>query len=214
MAKLYLGTREVTPALMFNGHLGKYQILQRIKDDNNNDIGTVSGYVIDSSNNEYAVVCLDAKDRGLGQLLGTNTGIPNLPTLNNWANIFWGSLQMSGKEVTDIILQFCVENNYTSSACTLCRNVSYTIDGVTYQGQTPTAKEVYDILCNRASIENADITASTYTSNNLSSAKNMLTNAVYVGNYILYFNTGGRMADGYITQTNFVCPVLELPNNL
>lgn len=209
MATLYLGTRKVTPILPTKG---KYSILQRIKDDSNNEIGTVSGFIIDSNNIEYAVVCLDASTRGYGQILNTNTGIPDLPTLNNWANIFWGSYKMSGKEITDIILQFCTDNSYTSSACTLCRALSYVIDGVTYYGQTPTAKEVYDILCNRAEIEAADDTASTYTSNNLSSAKNMLTNAVYVANYILYFNTGGRMADGYITQTNFICPVLEIPN--
>ena len=214
MAKLFLGTREVTPAIMYNGHLGKYQLLQRIIDDSNNEIGTVSGYVVDSNNNEYAVVCLDAIYRGSGQILNTNVSIPDLPTLNNWASAFWGSYKMSGKEITDIILQFCSDNDYSSSACTLCRNLSFVIDGVTYYGQTPTANEVYNILCNRAAIENADITASTYTSNNLSSAKNMLTNAVYVSNYILYFNTGGRMADGYITQTNFVCPVIELPNSL
>ena len=209
MAKLFLGTREVTPVFPMSG---KYSLLQRIKDDSNNEIGTVSGYVVDGNNNELAVVCLDARYRGSGQLLTTNVAVEGAPELNNWATRFWGSYKVSATENCDLISNFCTQEGYASSAVDFCRNKSFVIGGVTYYGQAPTAKEVYDIICNKSAIDSADITASTYPSLSFGSARNMLTSSVYVGNYILFFNTGGRMADAYITATNFVAPVIELPN--
>lgn len=209
MAKLYLGTREVTPVFPMTG---KYSLLQRIKDDSNNDVGIVSGYVIDSNNNEFAVICLDAVTRGSGQLLTTNTDVPGTTALNNWATAFWGSYKISATENCNIIADYCTQQGYTSTAIDLCRSKSYIIDGVTYYGQAPTAKEVYDIMCNKDAIDTADPTASTYPSLNFGSARNMLTSSIYVANYILFFNSGGRMADAYITANNFVAPVLELPN--
>uniref|UniRef100_UPI003865CADA hypothetical protein n=1 Tax=Methanobrevibacter sp. TaxID=66852 RepID=UPI003865CADA len=41
----------------------KYNLLDRVKDDSNNEIGTVSGFFTDANNVEYAVVCLDAQYR-------------------------------------------------------------------------------------------------------------------------------------------------------
>ena len=86
MAKLFLGTREVTPVIPFSS--GKYQLLQRIKDDTNTEIGTVSGFVKNSNDTEYAVVCLDAQYRTFGQFLSARDAV-NIPNLNNWVNSYW-----------------------------------------------------------------------------------------------------------------------------
>lgn len=56
------GYSEVTVNVSGGGS-GKYQLLQRISDDNGTGIGTVSGFFTDANNVEYAVVCLDAQYR-------------------------------------------------------------------------------------------------------------------------------------------------------
>ena len=59
------GTHDVTNYASANvqvpgGVSGKYQLLERVKDDSNNEIGTVVGFQKDANDNEYAVVILDS----------------------------------------------------------------------------------------------------------------------------------------------------------
>ena len=211
MAKLFLGTREVTPVIPFSS--GKYQLLQRIKDDTNTEIGTVSGFVKNSNDTEYAVVCLDAQYRTFGQFLSARDAV-NIPNLNNWVSSYWYSAKQTATENCDTILAFCNTNNYTSSGVSNCRTVSFTIGGVTYQGQLPTIRELFDITTHRAEIETLDTTATSYPSYNFSTARNCIVSSVYSGQYIFFFNTGGRMTDAVTTQSGTCVTVLELPNSL
>ena len=84
---------------------GNYQLLDRIEDDNHNEIGTVSGFFTDANNIEYAVVCLDASYRlaAAAWCSDANTLIANLPAYNNHVSAFWYNATETATENTQTI---------------------------------------------------------------------------------------------------------------
>lgn len=187
------------------GSSKKYNLLDRVSDDSNNEIGTVVGVHIDANNVEYAVVCLDAAYRlAQGQLLSSAVQVPGIPTYNN-QTIF--SAPETATTNCDAILAAG-----QSSAVSHCRAQTFTIDSVSYAGQLPTMMELIEIFKYRTSVNTADPTASQYSSLRVPSGTDCWTstqNGYYNGWYIRaggYANYGGR------TANYFVMPVLEIPN--
>lgn len=195
------------------GSSGKYSLLERISDDSNNEIGTVSGFFTDANNVEYAVVCLDAQYR-LAQCTycsNTSTAVTDLPVYSNWA--IWEAKETATFN-TQKILDFCTAQSATSTACTHCRSKSFTIDGTIYYGQLPNIVELVDICKNYTAIQSADTSVSQYSHLGLprtsdrtwSSSQYSSGNGWTVNNNGLTYNTNK-------TSNYFVAPVLEIPNN-
>lgn len=192
----------------------KYQLLNRVKDDSNNEIGTVSGFFTDGNGVEYAVVCLDAKDRLASSQFcsDTTTAVTDLPLLNNQRNSWWYHSIDTATSNCDKILAFCTTNNYTSTAVSHCRTKSYIIDGVTYYGQLPNERELFDIVDNMIAINNKDTTASSYTSVNFASARNMWSSSQYSASGAWPANALGSMNLSTKSSSYVAVPVLEIPN--
>lgn len=191
---------------------GKYQLLQRISDDNGNEIGTVSGFFTDANDVEYAVVCLDAQYRlASGAYCSDNSiAVTDLPLYNTWA--IWEAKETATFN-TQKILDFCTANNYTSQACSHCRTLSFTIDGVTYYGQLPNMIELNDIVRNHTALNTADTTASSYSSVNFSNARNRWSSSQSSRSVAWYTSLVGNMTNvANKTSTYGVVPVLEIPN--
>mgnify|MGYP003300765500 CR=1 FL=1 len=190
------------------GGSGKYQLLERIKDDSNNEIGTVSGFFTDANDVEYAVVCLDADKRTTGAFVSASGEVTNLP-LYITSDLY--STTETATYNTQTILDYCTAKGYTSTACTRCRNNSFIIDGVTHYGQLPNIVELVDIYRNRVQINLKDTSGGNkIISNNLtplSSNQNGSTDAWMLSGT---GNIGGYYA---ISSSYDVIPVLELPNS-
>lgn len=197
-----------------SNYTGKYNLLDRIKDDSGNEIGTVSGFFTDANDNEYAVVCLDAKDRlAGGQWCSDNTtAVTDLPLYNNQLTSWWYHATETATFNTQKILDFCTANNYTSSACTHCRSKSYVIGGTTYYGQLPNERELFDIVDNIVAINNKDTTASDYSSTNFSTTRTIWSSNQYSAKNCWGADNLGRMFYTDKTSSYFTCPVLEIPN--
>lgn len=203
--KALLSSGGVTPT-------GKYQLLERIKDDSNNEIGTISGFFTDANDVEYAVVCLDAQYR-LAQgtyCSDTSTAVTDLPLYSTWA--LWEAKETATFN-TQKILDFCTAHSATSTACTHCRNNSFTIDGTTYYGQLPNLIELVDICKNYTAIQDLDTSVSQYSSlgfprtSDRTWSSTQYTNA---NSWNIY--TNGATTNGSKTAKHFVVPVLEIPN--
>ena len=218
MAQLILGTNStnVIPAMYVKeeSEQKKYTLLQRITDDNGNEIGTVSGYQLGQDNVEYACVCLDAVYRAdLKQYLSDNVAITNLP---NWSDqCIWDVDEVYFKETatfaTDKILAMTTDGTYTSSACTHCRSYSFTIDGITYEGQLPTIMELIDIFRHRTRINALDPTASSYSSLVIPQSKTIWSSTQYSTTTALSVYYSGLVNTYTKNSSLFVVPVIELP---
>lgn len=203
------------------GGSAKYKLYDRVKDDNNNEIGTVSGFYTDSNDNEYAVVCLDAQYRlAAGAWSSTAGTATNMPLYANYTNIaIWGDGVESATTNTQLILDWCTAQGYTSTACEHCRSKYFTIDGTTYYGQLPNISELLDIFRNHHRLEDADTSSSSagttlnwatdwksiLASNQVSNAKAWFINNV--GSTSVYSLPGLAKATNAL-----ICPVLEIPN--
>ena len=183
----------------------KYNLLDRVKNDSNNEIGTVSGFFTDANNVEYAVVCLDAQYRLASGYVMIPGGSYNVPS---YTNISLFSAKETATYNTDVI----VASGYTSTACAHCRSKSFTIDNTTYYGQLPNIVEVIDIARQRENINTLDTSAGSYSSLIIpistsiwSSSKYSTTNSYRVSGY------GGVSSDNKGNEY-FVVPVLEIPN--
>lgn len=189
---------------------GKYQLLQRVKDDSNNEIGTVCGYHTDANDVEYAVVCLDAQYRlSSGQYLSAKvaiTGLALLADVTLWEN------PDTATSNCDKILAFIDGTEYTSSAVTHCRSKSFVIEGTTYYGQLPTIVELTDVFRNRTAINTKDTSASQYSS--LVVPNNAITwsSSQYNSNNGWSANTTGVITNNSKSGNYFVLPILEIPN--
>lgn len=193
------------------GGSGKYQLLQRVKDDSNNEIGTVSGFFTDANDVEYAVVCLDAQYRlDMADWCSSNTAITDMPMYAN--QTMWSSKE-TATENTQYILDYCTANSYTSGACSHCRSKSFTIDGTTYYGQLPNIIEGCDILKHRVEINTLDTSASSYSSLVIptDSAVWSSMQAAATGSFYFYMYGGIRSVSKF--SNGFTIPVLELPNS-
>ena len=189
---------------------GKYQLLQRVTDDSNNEIGTVCGFHTDANNVEYAVVCLDAQYRlASGNYLSHNVLITNLGNKNT-AALLWLDTDTATSNCDKIIDFIGDGSTYTSSAVSHCRAQSFVIDGTTYYGQLPTATELVSIFELLPEINNADTSASQYPELIIPTAGNAWSSSQYNN------QNGWHIAAGLNTitktQLKFIIPVLELPN--
>jgi hypothetical protein len=188
---------------------GKYQLFERIKDDNNLEIGTVCGFFKDANDVEYAVVCLDAIYRATSVQWASITGnVTNMPSYNNWT--IWEA-PATATENTTLILDYCSAKGYTSTACTHCRQYSFVIDGTTYYGQLPNIIELNDIARHRTAINTADTSGGSIT---IATDKNYWSSSQNGRNSGWYMYTVGSVAISTKTSNYFACPVLEIPNAL
>ena len=194
------------------GAAGKYQLLQRVKDDTNTEIGTVCGFQKDANNNEYAVVALDAQFRNAsGAYLSEGVQVADLVAV--YDQTLWETYTYTATSNCDKILAFANANGYTSTAVSHCRSKSFVIEGVTYYGQLPTIFELLDVFKNRTALNTKDTTAGSYPSlivpnntNTWSSSQSSSPSGWYVSN-------NGTVVQKNKTTSSFVLPVLELPNN-
>lgn len=194
------------------GSSGKYSLLERISDDSNNEIGTVSGFFTDANDVEYAVVCLDAQYR-LAQgtyCSNTSTAVTDLPMYSSWA--LWEAKETATFN-TQKILDFCTAQSATSTACTHCRSKSFTIDGTTYYGQLPNIVELVDICKNYTAIQSADTSVSQYSSLGFprTSDRTWSSSQYSSSTGWTVLNTGNT-SNYTKTSSCFVAPVLEIPN--
>lgn len=214
MAKLVLGNdktvgvpavvKEVTP-------VEPYPLLSRVKDDSNNEIGTVCGYHTDANNQKYAVVCLDAQFRSSGgQYLSTSTKISDLVVLNTQQT--WENIDTATSNCTKI-LDFANANGYTSTAVTHCRNQSFVINGTTYYGQLPTIIELIGCVFKYGTaINNADTSASQNPSLVVPSGTTTWSSSQSRDTSGWFVNTNGATSGGGTKNTSmFVMPILEIP---
>lgn len=194
------------------GSSGKYSLLERISDDSDNEIGTVSGFFTDSNEVEYAVVCLDAQYRLASGTYcsNTSTAVTNLPVYSTWA--IWEAKETATFN-TQKILDFCTAQSATSTACTHCRNKSFTIDGTTYYGQLPNLVELVDICKNYTAIQSADTSVSQYSSLGLPrTSDRTCSSSQYSSTNSWGVTTSGSTNYNRKTSDSFVAPVLEIPN--
>lgn len=219
MGKLLLGNREVCPVMVISkgtAPSGKYNLLDRIKDDNNNEIGTVSGFFTDANDVEYAVVCLDAQYRNAStQWCSDRNTVTNMPVYSSNYNLWWyDNAKETATQNTQLILDYCSAGSFTSTSCSHCRSQSFTIDGTVYYGQLPNMKEVFDMWRHRVQIEQMDTSASSHSSTNFSSARSIWSSSQYADRYGLVLSNIGPVGQYNKTNSYFACPVLELPNAL
>ena len=178
---------------------GKYQLLQRITDDSNNEIGTVCGFIKDSNNTEYAVVCLDAQYR---------TGTSDYAT--------WGYGSVTGHpdssawDNTETATENCA--HITGTPVSNCKANSFVIGGQTYTGLLPVVKELAFIAMHRTAINTLDPTATTY-SDRIIGAVYSWASTAYNNNAAWYWSaTYGDMLSKSTSNTSGSIPILELPN--
>ena len=202
---LFLGKTAVSPVINVGGNSDtpsvKYKLLQRVIDDSNNEIGTVSGFFTDKNDVEYAVVCLDAIYRNSSaQWASATENVTNMPLYDNWT--IWEATETATENTTLILA------SETSSACTHCRSKSFTIGGVTYYGQLPNIIELVDIARHRTAINAADTSGGSIT---IATNKNYWSSSQYNSIYSWYIEYLGRALFGNKTSPSYVCPVLEIP---
>lgn len=190
---------------------GKYKLLDRIKDDSNNGIGTVSGFFTDANNVEYAVVCLDAQYRlASGAYCSNTSAVTDLPVYSTWT--IWEAKETATLN-TQKILDFCTAQSATSTACTHCRSKSFTIDGATYYGQLPNIIELVDICKNYTAIQSADTSVSQYKSLGLPKTSGRTwSSSQYRSDRGWNVTNVSSVSFSTKTENHFVCPVLEIPN--
>lgn len=193
----------------------KYNLLDRVKDDNNNEIGTVSGFFTDANNVEYAVVCLDAQYRlrwgtYCSDTKHVITGLPVYEGITDWGP--WEAKETATFN-TQKIIDYCSSSGATSDACSHCRSKSFTIDGTTYYGQLPNMIELNDIIRNHTALHTADPTASSYSSVNFISDISIgwWSSSQSVGPAAWYGYAGSFIADDKDMKEG-AAPVLEIPN--
>jgi hypothetical protein len=197
------------------GGSGKYQLLERVKDDSNNEIGTVSGFFTDANDVEYAVVCLDAQYRNSSTYWcsDNSSAITNMPEYSNLVTSNVWTSQETATENTQLILDYCSANSASSTACSHCRSKSFMIDGTTYYGQLPNIIELAEIAKHYNAIETADTTSSSYTSTNFSSGHYIWSSTQCDGFMGWYIGNTCPLQFDDKTGTFFACPILEIPNN-
>jgi hypothetical protein len=199
------------------GHSGKYKLLDRIKDDSNNEIGSVCGFFTDANDNEYAIVCLDAQYRLASAKWTSDTGtVTNLAVYDMngvGVDLIANTYTDTATSNCDKILSWCTAKSYTSEAVSHCRSKSFVIDGTTYYGQLPNICELFYICTNRAEISNADTSKSSYSSLDIATLATRLYSSSQASMYNVWTISkhGETRMDGK-TSSCFVAPVLEIPN--
>lgn len=195
---------------------GDYQ-LHRIKDDSNNEIGTAFMEFKDENGDKYTVVCLDAQYRlASAAWSSTSVNVTNLPlyTMNGaGVDLITNTYTDTATSNCDKILDWCTAGGYTSAAVSHCRSKSFVIGGITYYGQLPNLCELFYICAKRAEISNVDTSKSSYSSLDIASWSLTWTSQQYNSPYTWAINTNGTVGTARRTNSCFVVPVLEIPNN-
>ena len=187
------------------------KLLERVKDDSDNDIGCIVGYHTDANNQKYAVVCLNKYYRPSAkkQWLSSNvlvTGLPEMDTM--------GTIMCSTDTATsncDKILSFASANNLTSDAVNECRALSFVIDGVTYHGQLPNYMETLIILGNYQNINTADPSTSGGFDILPNYSMNFWTSTQNTANYAWAETNVAYNGNNSKTYSFYVFPILEIP---
>ena len=217
---LFLGKTAISPVINVGGGSvtpsAKYKLLQRVSDDSNNEIGTVSGFFTDANDVEYAVVCLDAQYRNASTYwCSTDAKVTNMPIYNSNYNLWWYDNAMeTATQNTQLILDYCselIDYGVDSTSCLHCRSQSFTIDGTTYYGQLPNMREVFDMWRHRVQIEQMDTSASSHSSTNFSSARGIWSSSQWSSNHGLCLFSSGSVSMDFKKENYFTCPILEIP---
>lgn len=210
---LFMGLQKIAPTILSNESVSKkYSLLQRIRDDSYNEIGTVAGFHIDANNTEYAIVVLDAQYRlNSSTYLSSNSMVTNLPT---YPDLTMYEAPETATFNCDKILDMS-SSGLTSGAVSHCRSKSFIIDDITYYGQLPTMTEIIKMVMNKTAINNADTSAESYPSLLINTSA-ILSSTQYNDKWC-WIMQGGSSGRGEITKANKsgnipVFPVLELPN--
>lgn len=187
--------------------------LTRFKDDTNTEIGTHYMNFTDGNGNEYKVIVLDARYRNAStQWCSDRNTVTNMPIYNSNYNLWWYDNAMeTATQNTQLILDYCSAGGYTSTACSRCRSKSFTINGTTYYGQLPNMREVFDMWRHRVQIEQMDTSASSHSSTNFSSARNIWSSSQYSSTNGWCLGTYGSVGTSNKANNYFACPVLEIP---
>ena len=217
----------------------KYNLYDRIKDDNNKDIGIVVGFQLDTSDNEFAVVCLNAEyrlapspnDASVNNLIyipsptGDNDNRLTVPGL-----IIYSYTQTPGanewletKETATYGTQKTIDhvNNtsgITSPAATHARSKSFVIDGTTYYGQIPNAPEMVKMMFAMTKINIQDPSRTTHFDKLLDKSIYSFTQYAWGNEQAWDANcigkTWGDVSHGHknLFNNRLFAPVLELPN--
>ena len=196
----------------------KYKVGNRVNDDSNNPVGTVSSIFTDGNGDRYAVVCLDAVNRlASGAYMSSAGFIANIPQYSDQR--VWSAPETATTN-TDAILAQATSIGKTSSACSHCRSKSFTIDGISYEGQLPNLNELSQIFMQRTVINAQDPTASSYSSLIIPYNKETWSSNQYdYDNYawaigvtgFAYTQNLGSNGQAYKYNNKFVIPVLEIP---
>lgn len=207
------GTYDVARYTTANVNVGgsKYDLLARVKDDSDNEIGTVVGFHTDANNVKYAVVALDAQFRlASGQYLSSNVFITDLP-------IYTNSLVYDANETAtfncDKILAKASASELTSTAVSHCRSKTFTVDSVQHVGQLPTLMELLKILEFLTEVNAADTSASQYPSLVLSPSVAYHSSSQNSTSYCWKVLDSGRVNYNAKNSDGFVIPILEIPIN-
>lgn len=190
---------------------GEFQ-LTRFKDDTNTEIGTHFCNFTDGNGNTYKVILLDAQYRlASSKWCSYTSAVTNMPIYTDLklSNV-WEAGETATQN-TQLILDFCTAGGYTSTACSHCRSKSFTIGGVTYYGQLPNILEVSYIARNYNSFDAMDTSASSQSSLNFSSARNIWSSSQFGGSEAWWLHNFGIVSSNTKTSNNFACPVLEIP---
>ena len=182
----------------------KYKVGDRVNDDSNNPVGTVSGIKTDGNGQRYAVICLDGSYRGNGQYHSTRSEITGLPSYANrsvWSN------KETATNNTQKILDYASSQGTSSSACNLCRAASFIINDVTYHGQFPTVDELV-VIFTSMEIINAQDTAGI----NAIPGNGDVWSSTQCGSSVSWMSIGdGAITNYYMDSSFFVIPSHEIP---
>lgn len=182
----------------------KYKVGDRVNDDSNNPVGTVSSIFTDGNGDRYAVVCLDAVNRlASGAYLSSDILVSGIPTYNN--QTVWSAPETATTNTTAILA------TGTSTACSHCRSKTFTIGGITYEGQFPNLNELSQIFAKRTLINAQDPSASTYSSLIIPSATKTGSSTQSTAAYGKYITASGDISNEWKFNDLFVIPVLEIP---
>ena len=192
------GTRDVT--------------LTRVSDDNGNEIGTWYMNFQDGNDNIFKVILLDAQYR-LASAQWCSYSSKTVTNLPQYSNLVTSNIWVATETATfntQKILDFCTSGGYTSSSCSHCRSMSFTIDGVIYYGQLPNWLQVLYLAKHYNDFDTLDTSASSQSSLNFSSSRDIWTSSQYNMSYGYSLRTYGYITDSK-TINHFVAPVLEIP---
>lgn len=182
----------------------KYKVGDRVTDDSNNPVGTVSSIFTDGNGNRFAVVCLDAVNRlEYGQYESSKVIVSDISSYVN--QLVWSAPETATINTSAILA------TGTSSACSHCRSKTFTINSVTYAGQLPNLNELSQIFAKRTIINNNDPTASSYSSLVIPTSKNTWSSTQCDRDTSWGINSGGGASVVSKTSNWFVVPVLEIP---